>query len=58
MLKLYKTYDCWIDRLKKKVYSNGIIFLEAARDEGAPTVGVLGTYETSRPYKWNSRGGW
>ena len=33
-------------------------FIGAASDESAPTVGVLGTHETSRPYKWHSRGGW
>ena len=33
-------------------------FVGAAGDRAAPTVGVLGTYETRRPYKWYSRGGW
>ena len=42
---------------KKNVYSNETIFLGAAGNRATPTMGVLGTHETSRPYKWHSRGG-
>ena len=44
---------------KKNICSNRtIFFVGAAGDGAAPTVGVLRTHETSRPYKWHSRAGW
>ena len=44
---------------KKNICSNRtIFFVGAAGDGAAPTVGVLRTHETSRPYKWHTRGGW
>ena len=38
--------------VKKNLYNNGTIFFRTAGDGAAPTVDVLGTHETSRPYKW------
>ena len=43
---------------RKDLLATGQFFIGAAGDEAAPTVDVLGTYETSRPYKWHSRGSW
>ena len=44
--------------LKKTFLQRNNIFLGAAGDGAALIVGVLGTHETSRLYKWHSRGGW
>jgi hypothetical protein len=35
-----------------------IFTVGAAEVEGAPTVGVLGAQQSSRPYSWHCRGGW
>ena len=38
---------------------NGAIFtVGAAGVRGAPTVGVFGPQQPSRPYRWHYRGGW
>ena len=38
---------------------NGGIFTVGAAGVGdAPTVGVLGSQQPSRPYRWHCRGGW
>ena len=38
--------------------NGGIFTVGAARVGGAPTVGVLGPQQPSRPYRWHCRGGW
>ena len=43
---------------KKRLQQWDNFFIGAASDGAAPTVGVLGTHEASRPYKWHNKGGW
>ena len=38
--------------------NGGIFTVGAAGVGGAPTVGVLGPQQLSRPYRWHCRGGW
>ena len=42
----------------KTIFSNGGFFVGAAPLPTTPTVGELGSHDSSCPYKSNSRGGW